>query len=266
MAIPDQNDVTGYPIENLLKEDDYLFTCETMPIRTDTQTNSFAFRRDQQRSQQVETLVMIDGCPLNRCLASPRPSSVKRRDKGKTAFIFQNEGSAQLATLFLSLAVPLSSTAQWLPHFDATVGVAVVGCSNPSAASHARQHWSHSERQIVARSPEQSDPGSSSLRYTQRHKLLCPALSPAVSSACQTICWDDLASDLFSSFWLFGLCLPAIHGALCDLQNFCHFFRCFSFGEQCETTGSSFCKLFVGSFSSHVPIMTHLRHLFFKYQ
>lgn len=32
MTIPDQNDVTGYPIENLLKEDDYLFSCETMPI------------------------------------------------------------------------------------------------------------------------------------------------------------------------------------------------------------------------------------------
>jgi hypothetical protein len=32
-----------------------------MPIRTDTQANSFAFRRDQESSQQVETLVMIDG-------------------------------------------------------------------------------------------------------------------------------------------------------------------------------------------------------------
>ncbi len=203
MAIPDQNDVTGHPTENLLKEDNYLFACETMPIRTDTQTNSFAFRRDQQRSQQVETLVMIDGCPLNRCLTSPRPGPFERRNKGKTAFIFQNEGSAQLATLFLSLAVPLSSTARWLPHFDATVGVAVVGYSNLSAASHARQHWSHSERQIIARSPEQSDPGSSSPRYTQRHMPLCPALSPAVSSACQTICSDDPAGDLFSSFLAF---------------------------------------------------------------
>ena len=111
MAIPDQDDGTGYPMENLLKEGDHFCTCETMPIRTNTQTNSFAFWRDQQPSQQVKTLVMIDGSPLDRCLTPPRPGSFERRNKRKTAFIFLNEGSVQLATLFLSWVVPLSSTA-----------------------------------------------------------------------------------------------------------------------------------------------------------
>src|SRR5512141_2072498 len=118
MAIPDQNDGTRQPVENLLKEGDHFFTCQAMPIRTDTQTNSFAFRRDQQRSQQVETLVMVDGGLPDRCLTTSRPGPFERRNKGKTAFILQNEGSAQLATLFLYWVAPLSSIARWFPHFD----------------------------------------------------------------------------------------------------------------------------------------------------
>lgn len=112
MAIPNHDNGAGHPIKNLLKEGDHLFTCQTMPIRTDTQTNVFAFRRDQQRSQQVETLVMINGGLLDRCLATSRPGPFQWRNQRKTAFILQNEGGAQLATLFLSLAVLLSSIAQ----------------------------------------------------------------------------------------------------------------------------------------------------------
>ena len=203
MAIPNHDNRTRHPIKNLLEEGNHLFTCQTMPIRTDTQTNSFAFRRDQKSSQQVKTLVMIDGGLLDRCLATSRPSPFKWRNQRKTAFILQNEGSAQLATLFLSWAVLLSSTARWLLHFGAMVAAAVVGCSNPSAASHARRHWSHSERQIIARSPEQFDPESSSRLHTQRHTLLCPVLSPSASSAWQIIFSDDRVSDLLSSFLAF---------------------------------------------------------------
>src|SRR5215210_4542752 len=146
---------------------------------------------------------MVDGRPLDRCLTPPRPSPFERRNQRKPTFILQNEGSAQLATLFLSWAVLLSSIARWLPHRGATVAAAVVGYSSPSAASHARQHWSHSELQRVARSPERSDPESSSLRHTQRHRLLCPALSPVVSPASQTISSDDQADEWpFSwAFW-----------------------------------------------------------------
>ena len=112
MAIPNHDNGARHPIKNLLKEGNHLFTGQTMPIRTDTQTNSFAFRRDQQGSQQVETLVMINGGLLDRCLTSPRPGPFQWRNQRKTAFILQNEGSAQLATLFLSWAVLLSSTAR----------------------------------------------------------------------------------------------------------------------------------------------------------
>ena len=203
MAIPNHDNGTRHPIKNLLKKGDHLFTCQTTPIRTDTQKNSFAFRRDQQRSQQVETLVMIDRGLLDKCLTAPRPGPLKWRNQRKTAFILQNEGSAQLATLFLSWAVLLSSIAQWLLHFGAMVAAAVVGYSNPSAASHARRYWSRNEHQIIARLPERSDLRSSSLRHTQRHTLLCPVLSPSASSAWQTIFSDDRASDLLSSFWAF---------------------------------------------------------------
>jgi len=203
VAIPDQDDRTGYSMKNLLKEDDHLFAGETMPVRADTQTNSFAFWRDQQCSQQAQTLVMINGGTLDRRLAPPRPAPFERRNQRKTTFLFQYEGSAQLATLFLSWAVPLSSIARWLPHLGAMVVAAVVGYSSPSAASHARQHWSHSERQRVARSLERSDPESSSLRHTQKHRLLCPALSPVASPASLTISSDDQADEWLFSFWAF---------------------------------------------------------------
>ncbi len=203
MAIPDQNDGTRHPVENLLKKGDHLCTSQTIPIRTDTQTNSFAFRRDQQSAQQVETLVMIDGGLPYRCLATSRPGPFEWRNKRKTAFIFQNEGRVQLATLFLYWAIPLSSTARWFLHCGVTVVAVVVGCSNPSAASHAKRHWFHNELQIIARSPEQSDPASSSRPHIQRHMPLCLALSPAVSSGWQTIFSDDPVSGLLSSFWAF---------------------------------------------------------------
>ena len=209
MTIPDQHDRSRNETENLSKKMDHLFAGETMPVRTNTQPNSFALGRDQQRSQQIETLVMIDGSPLDRRLAAPRPGPFERRNKRKTAFIFQNQSSAQLATLFLSVAVLLPSTARWQLRPDAVVDVVGVGCSNPSAASRARQRWSHIEHQTTARSPERSDPGSSNCLHIQRHRLLCPTLSQGVSSAGQIVSSDGRVNGGLSSSATFSLLLAS---------------------------------------------------------
>ena len=209
-------------------------------MRTDTQTNSLAFRRDQQCSQQVETLVMLDGRPLDRCLATPRPGPFERRNKRKTAFIFQNEGSAQLATLFLSSAVPLSSLDRSLPHPDKTVGAGVVGYSNPSAASHTRPRWSHSAHQTTARSPGRSDPVSSSRPHIRRHRLLCLVPLPSVSPASPTASSDDRVDEwLFSSLDAWHPA-PAVHGASGDTQDLSYFFWFLAFCQPCQAAGSDF--------------------------
>ena len=193
MAIPDEDNRSRNEIENLSKKANYLFASETMPIRTNTQTNSFPFGRDQQDTQQVEPLAMIDGGSLDRCLSTTRPSPLEWRNERKPAFIFQRQGSAQLATLFLSAAALLPSTARWQIHHDTMAGVAVAGCSSPSAASHARRRWSHAEHQTTARSPVRSDPVSNNCSHIQRHMLLCPTLSPDVSAAWQTASSGDQA-------------------------------------------------------------------------
>lgn len=205
MAIPDEDNRSRNEMENLSQKADDLFAGETMPVRTNTQTNSFALGRDQQRSQQIETLMMINGGSLDRRLAAPRPGPFERRNERKTAFIFQNEGSAQLATLFLPAAVLLPSTARWQPRPDTKVGVAVAGCSSPADASHARQRWSHTEHQITARLPARSDPVSSNCPHIQRHMLLCPMLSQDVSSAWQTASSGDQVDDWLSSSLAFLL-------------------------------------------------------------
>src|SRR5215211_3625751 len=157
-----------------------------MPVRTNAQTNSFALWRYQQDTQQVQALMMVKGGSQDRCPAATRPTAFEWRDKRKPAFIFQSEGSAQLLALFLSWAVPQSSTARWLPHPGVAVGAGVVGYSNPSAASHAR-------------SPGQSDLASSSCPHTRRHTLLYPTPSPSVSPAWRTTFSDAPVNERRSS-------------------------------------------------------------------
>jgi len=220
VAVPDQDNRTGDSIKNLSKKGNHLFARETMPIRTNAQTNSFALWRYQQDAQQVEALVMVDGGAQDRCLAATRPATLEWRNKRKAAFIFKSEGSAQLLALFLSWAVPPSSTARWLPHPGAALGAGVAGYSSPSAASHARPHSDDSERQTTARSPERSDPASSSCQHTQRHRLLCPTLSPSVSPDSRTISLGVLVGEWTFSSWAFSLPASSDPRSGVSLQEF----------------------------------------------
>ena len=114
-------------------------------------------------------------------LPSPRPGPLQRRDHGKAGFIFQNEGRAQLATLFLSwAALPPSSVPP--PHRRAVEAPAgVVGCSIPSAASRAKRRSVCNGLQTTPRSRVRSGPASSNLRHIRRRRPLDPKPFPAVS-------------------------------------------------------------------------------------
>lgn len=199
MAVPNQDDWVRNQIENLLQKANYLFACQTMPIRTNAQTKFFALWRYQQDTQQTQAFMVVNGGSQDRRLATPRPTALERRDERKTAFIFKSEGSVQLLALFLSSAIPLPSTALWLPHHGAAVGAVVAGCSSPSAASHARLHSHGSELQTTARSLGRSDPASSSFQRIRRHTLLYPTLSPSASPASRTA-----SSDVPVNGWPFS--------------------------------------------------------------
>jgi hypothetical protein len=199
MTVNDQHQGSRHNPQELLKKGDRLFSSQRMPVRLNTEPYAFAVRRNQQRTQQIETLIVSNTGPLNRGVASAGPGALKRRDQRKTAFIGQSEGSAQLATLFLSwAALPLSSVPP--PHHSsAAVPVVAVDYSIPSAASHAKQHSGCSGPQTAARSRAQSGPVSSNLQHTRRRRRLDPTPSPAVSPGAPTISWADQAGGLPSS-------------------------------------------------------------------
>jgi len=152
-----------------------------MPVRLNTQLDSSALRRNQQGTQQIETFVMGDAGPSLGSLPSPRPGPLQRRDQREAAFIFQNEGRAQLATLFLSLATLPPSSVPPPHHRAAAAPVEDAGCSIPSAASRAKRRSVCNGLQTAPRSHAQSGLGSSNLRRTRRRRPHDPAPFPAVS-------------------------------------------------------------------------------------
>ena len=207
MAVNDQHQGSGYNPQKLFQKGDHLFTGQSMPVGLNTEPYPSALGRNQQRTQKIETLIVSDAGPLAGGLASSGPGAFERRDQREAAFIFQNEGRAQLATLFLSwVALPLSNVPP-RPHPVARGSVGDVDCSSPSAASRARQHWGCSGPQTTPRSHVQSGRASSNLQRTRRHRRLGPEPFPAVSLASPIISSVDPV-DPFSSSWDVSLPVP----------------------------------------------------------
>src|SRR5271157_3148089 len=189
MSIDNQHQGSRHDPQELLQEGDHLCSSQRMPIRLNAQLYLSALRRNQQRSQQIETLVVGDAGPSLGGLPSPRPSPLQWRHHGKASFILQSEGSAQLARLFLSSATLPPSTWRSLHHPAAAAPVEAVGCSSPSAASRAKRRWWCNELQTAPRSHAQSGPRSSNLRRNRTHTPLDPEPFPAAAPVLPTISW-----------------------------------------------------------------------------
>jgi len=207
MTVNDQNQRSGDDPQELLDKSDHLFSSQRMPVGLHTEPEPLVLRRNQQGTQQIEALVVRNTGPLDRGLAPAGPGTLQRRDQREAAFICQTEGSAQLATLFLSLAVLRLSSAP-PPHPPvAEESVGVAGCSSPSAALRAKRHSGCNGLQITARSLAPSDPASSNFRPIRRHRPLGPMPSPAVSSVSPTASWADPA-DPSPFSWYVWLLVP----------------------------------------------------------
>lgn len=178
-----------------MEKGNHLFSGQAVPVGLEAQPNSFSLRRNQQHAQEIKTLVMVDAGADDRRLAAASPAALKRRDQREAAFIFESPGSAQLPTLFLSWAVLLPSSAQWLRHPAGGDGVAVADCSNPSDPSHARRSSGDSGLQTIARSLGRSGRASNSFQHIRRHTLLDPEPFPAFSLASRIISWVAQADE-----------------------------------------------------------------------
>ncbi len=115
MVVPHQNYLARNDPQHLLQESDHLFAPQTAPIRARGLLAPAAIRPDQQCTQQVQPLVMLQAGADGRRLSTWRPTALERRDQRETAFIFKYQRGSQFTPLFLSLARPAASRKQSRP-------------------------------------------------------------------------------------------------------------------------------------------------------
>ena len=198
MVIPHQNDLTRNCSQQLLQKSDDLFTTQAVTIRANGQFDLAPSWANQQRTQQVQPLVMRQAGAEGGRMSTRRPTPFERRDQREAAFIFKYQRGQQLTPLFLSLARPTASRKQWLPRHVGSPGVAPSGCSSPCDPSHTRHRWIHIVSRTVPRSHDQSAPASSNLLHIREHKLPVTTLAPAAGSAHPSGVWAVQADVRFS--------------------------------------------------------------------
>ena len=198
MVIPHQNDLTWNDPQQLLQESHNFFATQATPVRTRGQFDRVAIRFYQQRTQQVQPLVMLQAGADGWRVSARRPAAFERRDQREAAFIYKNQPGLQFTPLFLSLAKLAASRKQSLPRRVGSPAAAASGCSSPCDPSHARLHWAHTGPQTVPRSHARSVPASSSLLHIRGHTRRTITLLPAAAVArCST--WSDAPVVVHSS-------------------------------------------------------------------
>ena len=148
---------------------------------------------------------MINACPNDRRLPTPRPSAFEWRDQREACFIFKCQPSVQFANLFLSLATCPPSKPRLLHHPCVVGGVVVAGCSSPADPARAKPRWDGNAPQTIARGPALSCPTSSNRLHTQKSMRLDPALFPVVetvSPIISAVFLEDELSFFAFAFWL----------------------------------------------------------------
>ena len=207
MVIPHQDDFTWDLPQQLLQKGNHLLAAQAAPIRADYQFDLAATRTDQQGTQQIQPLVMLQAGAEGRCSATPRPTAFERRDQREAAFIFKYQRGSQLTPLFLSLARPSVSRKQSLSRRAGSPGAALFGCSSPSGPLRARHRWEHSGSGTTPRSHARSAPASSNLRHIHGHRPHAIIPAPNAGAVPSSIDWAALA--VVRSFSAGCLAVPA---------------------------------------------------------
>lgn len=143
MVIPNQNKGTCYRAQDLFEKEDHLFTTQTLSKGSHRQFYFPAARADQESTQQVQALMMIQAGAHTGCLSARSPAAAQGRDQRKSTFIFQNQPGAQLTAFFLSWAADAPSNSRSLPRPAEWPGVAPVDCSSPCGSANATRRSAH---------------------------------------------------------------------------------------------------------------------------
>ena len=110
-------------------------------MRLDTPLDLAPGGCNQQRSNQVDPLVVLDLSAYGGRLAPRRPRAWARTHHRKTTFIHENQGRAEVTPLFLSLARCSASSAQWRRRRATAIGVEAFDNSSPCASEGATPNW-----------------------------------------------------------------------------------------------------------------------------
>jgi hypothetical protein len=71
VTIPNKHEMSANQTENLPQESNHLLTCQRIPTGFDAQSNFPSFRRHQQNTKKIETVMVIYASVEGRRLPSP---------------------------------------------------------------------------------------------------------------------------------------------------------------------------------------------------
>ena len=139
--IPYQYDRASDMPKQMLQKVNDLLPRQVTPVRLGAQSDLASSRRDQQCSNGVDVLIMLNtGANLGR-LPPWCPSAFDRTDQRLSIFVNKYQGCPQVAPLFLSWAKHTASNGQWPDRHVERQRAVVSGNSSACVVTDARRHW-----------------------------------------------------------------------------------------------------------------------------
>jgi hypothetical protein len=189
--VPDQHDGAAHTSQQMLQEFKDLVAGQITLVRLGTQTDFASAGRDQQRSNRIDPLIVLNAGPNLGRLSPRRPCPLEGTDQRLPIFVNKYKGCAQVTPLFLSWAIyTVSSGRSRRRHAGRRAAVAFDN-SNPYAARDTTPRWDDTEFQTDARSNERYDQASNSPPRNREHTPPSTGTAPVVSTVAVSNDMDD---------------------------------------------------------------------------
>jgi hypothetical protein len=192
MVVPNQHNWACDASQQATQESQDLLASDAVSVATRLQSQPSAFGRNQNGSNDVDSLMMRQ-CGLdNRCLPTSCPRTFECTNQTEATFIFKNQSCTQVTPLFLYAAKSFASMPQSQLHHAGQPDVAVFDNSNPDDSSRATSRSGHIEPQTIATLTDKYDPVSMNDRHTRAYMRPDQVPSATASVAFLTTSVGDL--------------------------------------------------------------------------
>ncbi len=189
--VPDQHDGAAPTSQQMLQKVNDLVTGQIATIRLRTPSNLASAGCDQQRSNRINPLIVLNAGAHRGRLSPRRPRPLEGADQRLSIFVNKDKRCTQLTPLFLSWATRTVSSAQSLRrHAEKRVAVAS-GNSTSCVATDTTPRWSHTGHQTNPKSNGQCDQVSNSPQHSRGHTPPSAGPSPVLSIVAASNGRDD---------------------------------------------------------------------------